>query len=519
MFAKFLSAATSSAGLCSATVCAALALFAPSACAKVLRLDIKSSTSYGNFDGGEFIRIEGQLVGELAADENIPGLKRAATNASGKVGYESPFVIIAPARGAKGNGALLIDVPNRGRPISHFLYNSGRENFQPLSLDARNGFLQHQGFTVGMVQWELGQGIQLPSYIDEAGAKRFVEGVGLAAIRDFADFLHHASGAENPLAGRFDRVLATGYSQTARLLKSLLIEGFNHVASRRVFDGMHIHASASGLADVLATGTGPASSTFFTPRFSHPEHRGVTEEPLSYDTIVSRATQRNGGLGGAPRLLVTNVTTDYYNIRASLSRTGATGLGDLAIPERVRIYDIAGASHSRGVEKKCQHPPAQLDFFPVMRATLVNLDRWVKSNTAPPASVLMPLQPQPHEATLLQAPMHLSGAIVQVPQRDGDGNSIGGVRLPEIDSPLGTHAVQNPPLADRACNLEAGYIAFARTKASRAASDSRASIEERYPNNAAYTKRIELAAQRLVNQRFMLRQDIEPIVSAARHAF
>jgi hypothetical protein len=126
-----------------------------------------------------------------------------------------------------------VDVPNRGRPISHFIYNSARENFLPLELNARTGFLQHQGFPVGMVQWELGQGIAIPSFTDERGAKQFVEGVGSAANRDFGDFMRTlptaviASSAElsqfAASKNRPNRLIAVGYSQTARLLKTLLI--------------------------------------------------------------------------------------------------------------------------------------------------------------------------------------------------------------------------------------------------------------------------------------------------------
>ena len=130
----------------------------------------------------------------------------------------------------------------------------------------------------------------------------------------------------------------------------------------------------------------------------------------------------------------------------------------------------------------------------------------------------MPLQPQPHEPSLLQAPLHLPGAIVQVPQRDTDGNSIGGVRLPEIEVPLGTHGAQNLPLSDRGCNLDAAYLPFAATRAARAAGDMRLSVAERYPTPAVYAIRIEQAARRLVLQRFMLGQDIEPILQAARQA-
>ncbi len=508
--------------------------------AAIMEVNVTKTTSYGQFKAGEFVRIEGELKGELAATEPIPGLNRAATNLRGRVEYSAPFVVIMPARGSKGNGALLIDVPNRGRPISHFLYNSGRENFLPLELDPRTGFLQHQGFTVAMVQWELGQGIKLPTFVDESGATRFVEGVGLAAIRDFAHLLRSYSkqassaamtnvagtGSEfsnqelSGIEGRINRVLAVGYSQTARLLKSLLVEGFNHVGSQRVFDGLHLHAGASGLADVLVTGKGPASSTFFTPRFTHPEHRGVTEEPLSYDAIVKQLELKDGAnVGRAPLLIVTNATTDYYNIRASLSRTGAGGLKDLPLPGNVRMYDIAGASHGRAVEKTCEQLPGRLDFFPVLRASLLHLDAWVATGKMPPSSRSMPLEPLPHESTLLQAPKHLPGAIVQVPLRDADGNSMGGVRLPDLAVPLGTHGAQNLPLSDRACNLNAAYIPFAATAATRGQGDSRLSLAERYRSPADYLNKIRGAGQGLIREGFLLAEDLPAIEDAARRAF
>ena len=133
-----------------------------------------------------------------------------------------------------------------------------------------------------------------------AGALRpteeaLVEGAGVAAIRDFADFLRNAAadegGTPNPLAGRIDRALVVGYSQTARVLKTFLIEGFNSAGGRRVFDGMHINASASGLANIFATGGGKESGTFFTPRFTDTEFRGVTEEPLTYADIMARVAR------------------------------------------------------------------------------------------------------------------------------------------------------------------------------------------------------------------------------------
>ena len=458
--------------------------------------------------------MEGRFTGELAPGDAIPGLDRAPRNSRGMVEYRAGFVLIAPREPAAGNGTLLLDVPNRGRPISHFMYNSARGKILPLTLDPGSGFLQNEGFSVVSVQWELGQGIDLPAFIDSAGSKHFVEGAGPAALRDFAEFLRYAKQDEgNPLPGRVERVVAIGYSQTARLLKTMLIEGFDQSAGRRIFDGMHVHASASGQADVFATGSGPASSTFFTPRFTHPEHRGVTEEPLTYRDILARVAERRLR---PPLLIVTNVTIDYYSIRASLARTGVQGVTDVPIPSTVRIYDIAGGSHSLTTEKRCEFPPGQLDFTPALRAALLNLDQWLRNGREPPPTRLMPLEPRPREEGLLQAPKHLPGAIVQAPKLDADGNSLGGVRLPDIEVPLGTHGTQNRPLADRACNLDGSFIAFARNRIEQGAGDGRPPLSERYRDAAAYIERVRAAAERLVAERLLLEHDAAEIIRAAQ---
>ena len=85
----------------------------------------------------------------------------------------------------------------------------------------------------------------------------------------------------------------------------------------------------------------------FTPRFTAVNFRGVHEEPFTYEDIVGRMTKR-GEI--PPKIAVTNMTTDYFSIRASLARTGSRGTTETPIPANVRIYDVAGASHGRGHE-------------------------------------------------------------------------------------------------------------------------------------------------------------------------
>ncbi len=475
--------------------------------AGVTRLEVGSTAPYPGNPG--FVRIDGTLHGEIDAREAFPGLERVARNARGRIEYAAPFVLIVPRERAAGNGALLIDVPNRGRAIAHHLYNSARDPYVELAtFDSGNGFLQTHGFAVAMLQWELGYGITLPVFADEHGITRHVEAAGIAALRDFAYFLRHAEadaeGRPNPMYGMFDRTLAVGYSQTARVLKRMLVEGLDICGGRRVFDAMHLHGGAAGLADIRTTGAGPESGTSFTPRFENPKVRGVTEEPLSFAGIVERAAAHGPAV---PKLLVTAMGTDYLSLRASLARSGAQGTIDLPIPPNVRIYDLAGASHSRAIESTCTLPPGRLDFFPVLRQTLLNLDAWAKDATEPPPSRLMPLEPRPGDAQVLQAPRHLPDAIVQAPLRDADGNALGGVRLPDIAAPLGVHGAQNAPLTEAPCNLIGAYLAFPDD-----------TVRARYPTRDQYVARIRVAAQALVADRFISAEDAGLIEDAAQRA-
>jgi hypothetical protein len=192
------------------------------AVAKIIRFEITRTEPYGTFLAGDYVRMDGRAFGELAPDEKVPGIDKVALNARGKVEYSTPVTIIAPKNASGGNGALLFDVANRGRAIAEALYNSPRGKFLPLgSYEAGTGFLQDRGFTIVTAAWELGQKIELPHFTDSSGKALYAEGVGLAAIRDVVDFLHHAAaddaGTANPLAGSINRALAFGYSQTARV--------------------------------------------------------------------------------------------------------------------------------------------------------------------------------------------------------------------------------------------------------------------------------------------------------------
>ena len=493
-------------------------LFAFHAAAEVTRLEITSTQPYGTFRAGNYTIIQATLHGQLSPNEKIPGLDKAPLNAAGQVEYSTKLVLTMPSDRSKGNGALLVDVPNRGKAYANALYNSPRdEPFQSGTFEQGTGFLQDNGFSIAEVSWELGQGANLPSFIDAEGKRKYVEGAGFAIMRDAGIFLTHAAkdstGNANPLAGMISRTLASGKSQTGRFLKTFLLSGFNMAGPQRVFDGMHVFVSGSGLLPIMQTGSGPESSANGTPSFANPEMPGVHDGLLTIGEITAQVVARGEV---APKMILITTSTDYYSLRASLGRTGAQGEVDQALPDNVRMYDIAGSSHVLIPHKPpyCTLSQGVLDWTPISRATFLRLDQWVGSNFAPPASELMILERASEKPPTLKAPNSLPNAVIQVPKLDADGNALGGVRLPDLVAPLGTHGGQNSP--ETRCSLMGSYIPFAKDTTQREAnSDARPSVTERYKNRDDYVNRIRGAALDLQKAGFLLPADAAVIIQAA----
>jgi hypothetical protein len=130
----------------------------------------------------------------------------------------------------------------------------------------------------------------------------------------------------------------------------------------------------------------------------------------------------------------------------------------------------------------------------------------------------MPLQPAGEDPNVLRAPKNLPDAVIQVPQRDADGNPLGGVRLPDIVAPVGSNGVQNEPHSFT-CSLVGAFLPFAATKAAReAAGDKRLSLAERYKDQDDYVDRIRGAARTAVNEGFLLPEDAAIIVNSVAAA-
>src|SRR5215470_18052119 len=97
------------------------------ASAEVTLIEFTSKQPYGRFRAGDYVIWQGRIHGELSPQEAIPGIDKAARNERGRVVYSAKIILIMPAANGSGNGALLVDVPNRGHAYAQALYNSPRE--------------------------------------------------------------------------------------------------------------------------------------------------------------------------------------------------------------------------------------------------------------------------------------------------------------------------------------------------------------------------------------------------------
>ena len=104
-----------------------------------------------------------------------------------------------------------------------------------------------------------------------------------------------------------------------------------------------------------------------------------------------------------------------------------------------------------------------------------------------------------------------------LPKVDADGNDVAGIRLPIVSVPLGTLTgwqFRSPQIGapSTLIAMAGAFIEFPKTRADRERTkDPRLSITERYGSRAEYLRRVREAAVKLADQRFVLKEDVQPI--------
>lgn len=387
-----------------------------------------------------------------------------------------------------------------------------------------------------------------------------VMGLGFAATRDVVAFLRRdvadASGSANPLAGRIDRAIGFGLSQSGRFLQDYLYLGFNaDEAGLPVFDGLMPHISG-------------AKKTFTNYRFSQPgrspyEHADMlypgADFPFTYPVTSDSITGKSDGLlarclaaGNCPKIIKTDSELEFYQQRASLVVTDTKG-NAIDMPGNVRLFLLSNLQHyalakdKSQMAKTCANPTNPLTAGPSVRALLVALDEWISQGAVPPNSrypsradatlvppsadeVGFPRVPGFAYPSRIAQPTALKsdemppskGAVypVFVPKTDADGRDIAGVHLPTLQAPAATHTGWNLRKTGYSegelCDNIGTMIPFAATREERIRNnDPRLSMAERYPNEGDRSAAIAKAAKQLVRDRLLLDEDVQLFTSTA----
>jgi hypothetical protein len=398
-----------------------------------------------------------------------------------------------------------------------------------------------------------------------------VIGLGLLAARDMVSFLRYGSEREgNPCAGHIQYAFSFGRSQSGRFLRHLLYLGLNEdERDRIVFDGMIPLVAGGGHGEFNQRFGQPSNSNKYSVKNLFPFHdtRQTDPETGRTDGLLARLDAR----GKTPKVFFINTSAEYWNGHAALTHTDLDGKHDLAPSEAVRIYHFAGTQHGPGNllltdtgaadDSRGQQRPNSVDYRPLLRAALVNLDRWVTEGQAPPPNLHPRLEdgtavPPAQTAATFQAmpgvefPAHLrsiarldfgSGADEGIPTVlppkvgkpyanlvsavDADGNELAGIRLPDISVPLATYTgwnVRHPDIGGpgQTLSLLGSTIPFPATEAERqAVGDPRPSIEERYLSKEDYLGRVKQAAEALVQQGYLLADDLPTVAEQASQRY
>jgi hypothetical protein len=395
-----------------------------------------------------------------------------------------------------------------------------------------------------------------------------VTGMAFASLRDLVSFLRHGVKDDlnnpNPLAhlGKptIEKAIGFGSSQSGRYIKNFVYEGFNEDENhRKIFDGIMTHVGGSRLnwLNFEFSQTGRWSR-------QHEEHYQVNDQfPFTYRTLHDHISGKTDGFlvkcrkqdrdeheGTCPKIMQTDTDCEMWQARASLVVTDTKG-HDIELPENVRYYHVASAQHSAAVTPParpaiCQQLNNPLDYRPLFRSLLVAMDRWITYGIKPPHS----RHSQRHNGTLVHSDQASTGFPnipgvtyngvysilrltdysvqpphegplypVYVPKVDPDGNAIAGIRLPDIEVPIGTytgwnHRIKGYAENDLCTGTTGSYIPFVKTPADRNG-DPRLSIQERYKDHSDYVRKVTHAAYDLVRERFLLWEDAKAIIDAA----
>ena len=379
-----------------------------------------------------------------------------------------------------------------------------------------------------------------------------VVGLGMLALRDAASFFRSSKyiGKTPPAP----HVVAFGASQTGRVLRHMLYE--NLMVSEEggvAIDGVLPHIAGGQRGD-------------FNHRFAQPSSVGVPAIGQTFPFAGATSTDTHSGtqdslysrITNMPKVVITNTAWEYWRGDAALSHMRTDGLADIETVPEERQYYFAGTHHINAIvpytdklsmsNERVRYGLNTVSYSPLIRATLLNLIDWVEGKTVPPPSTV----PRIDDGTLVPRELVLDrfertgrfkflpdsealpglssldlgprarNGICKFPAGQGQRypgmvcnvdenlNETSGIRLPDLQVPLGCHTGWNPRHSDHGAEDQiAQFVGFSRFESSMVEKFTRAS----------YLDQCRLVIDQLIDERFVLKEDRDLLVDTASIRF
>ena len=400
----------------------------------------------------------------------------------------------------------------------------------------------------------------------------------MLAPRDLVSFLRYGPAeAGNPCADDdIEFAFAFGRSQSGGFLRRFLYCGLTRdEQDRPVFEGVLPLVAGSGRGEMNQRFGQPSTPARPTAGRSFPFHDTRQTDPDTgrTDGLLARLSAGPASVetsANMPKVLLTNTSAEYWSGHASLIHTTMDGAADLEPSDNVRIYLYAGTQHGPGQLNlfdvdvregpRGQQLDNSVDYRPLLRAALNNLDLWVSDCIEPPDSLHPRLDdgtavpapeleatfraipgvnfpdvlkyvyradfgPEAHNGLVEPAPSSNEPYPNYVPAVDGDGNEVAGIRLPDLAVPLATYAGWNLRHPDSGAPGQimpqiGATIPFPATRAAREESgDPRPSIEERYASKEDYLAQVREVAAAMAIEGYLLSEDLPTITDQAAQRY
>ena len=130
---------------------------------EIIRVESPTFEGVSFGEVGPYEKLGGRAFGEVDPRDPrnavIADIKLAPRNARGMVEYSTDVYILRPVDSSKGNHRIFFEINNRGNNFSFGLLNSAPAavvNDPTTAVDAGNGFLMREGYTIVLSGWDAG---------------------------------------------------------------------------------------------------------------------------------------------------------------------------------------------------------------------------------------------------------------------------------------------------------------------------------------------------------------------------